>query len=539
MSTLETFLLNYALNATWQIPVVFAAAWLAARLSRRLGPPFQHRLSVSTFVVEVFLPACSVQPAPALRTLQYWLLSFTRSDLHSTGHVTVTMGPVHAEGGLQLPPALLAAVALLYLGSILFFAAKLSVGLYRTMRLRRHARPITLSGHASQSYQRLERLFCIKGSLLATSPEIAVPMTMGVRHRMLMLPAGTEADLTGEDLDAALAHEFAHMRRYDFAKNLLYQMLSLPVAFHPLLWLTRSRIAETRELLCDSLAAEAVAGRQRYARSLLRLASKFSDPNLATIPQAIGIFDANHFKNFERRVMHLTNNPIEMKGARRLAIMAASLFLVCAACTSALALRMQVVAPSIQVAPQAAPEPAPAILAVPHPDAGQPPQTSVVDIPPAGIIGPSSSTAPTQGVSSPNIETAVRIENVNVRSVVDARVRATVNANVRTAVIASVQATPDTTARVSGGVMAENRLNFIPPIYPQAAKEAKLEGSVVLHALIAKDGTIQELTVVSGPKELQDSALDAVKQWTYKPYLLNGEPIAVETTITVTYSLQN
>jgi Zn-dependent protease with chaperone function len=226
MSTLETFLLNYALNATWQIPVVFAAAWLAARLSRRLGPPFQHRLSVSTFVVEVFLPACSVQPAPALRTLQYWLLSFTRSDLHSTGHVTVTMGPVHAEGGLQLPPALLAAVALLYLGSILFFAAKLSVGLYRTMRLRRHARPITLSGHASQSYQRLERLFCIKGSLLATSPEIAVPMTMGVRHRMLMLPAGTEADLTGEDLDAALAHEFAHMRRYDFAKNLLYQMLS-------------------------------------------------------------------------------------------------------------------------------------------------------------------------------------------------------------------------------------------------------------------------------------------------------------------------
>jgi TonB family protein len=237
--------------------------------------------------------------------------------------------------------------------------------------------------------------------------------------------------------------------------------------------------------------------------------------------------------------MHLTNNPIEMKGARRLAIVAASLFLGCAACTSALALRMQVVALSIQGAPQAAPDPAPVILAVPRPVVGDPPQTLVVDIPPGAINGPSSSAAPTKGVSSPNIETPVRIENVNVRSVVDAKVRATVDANVRTAVVESVQATPDTTARVSGGVMAENRLNFVPPIYPQAAKEAKLEGSVVLHALIGKDGTIQELTVISGPKELQDSALDAVKQWTYKPYLLNGDPIAVETTITVTYTLQN
>jgi outer membrane biosynthesis protein TonB len=60
---------------------------------------------------------------------------------------------------------------------------------------------------------------------------------------------------------------------------------------------------------------------------------------------------------------------------------------------------------------------------------------------------------------------------------------------------------------------------------------------VVLNAVIGKDGTVQNLNVVSGPGELQQSSLDAVSQWTYKPYLLNGDPIEVETTINVIYSL--
>jgi protein TonB len=58
----------------------------------------------------------------------------------------------------------------------------------------------------------------------------------------------------------------------------------------------------------------------------------------------------------------------------------------------------------------------------------------------------------------------------------------------------------------------------------------------VLHAIIGTDGKIQSLNVLSGPAELTQSAIDAVSQWVYKPYLLNGEPTAVETTITVNYS---
>ncbi len=92
-------------------------------------------------------------------------------------------------------------------------------------------------------------------------------------------------------------------------------------------------------------------------------------------------------------------------------------------------------------------------------------------------------------------------------------------------------------ARISGGVMAGNVLSKVNPTYPPDAKAAGISGSVVLHAIIGKDGTIEDLTVISGPKELTASALDAVRQWTYRPYLLNGEPVEVDTTITVNYQL--
>jgi TonB family protein len=91
--------------------------------------------------------------------------------------------------------------------------------------------------------------------------------------------------------------------------------------------------------------------------------------------------------------------------------------------------------------------------------------------------------------------------------------------------------------RISAGVMAVNILNKVAPVYPQEARDAGISGTVVLHAIIGKDGSIQALQLVSGPKELAPAAYDAVKQWTYKPYLLNGEPTEVDTTIMVNFNL--
>lgn len=77
----------------------------------------------------------------------------------------------------------------------------------------------------------------------------------------------------------------------------------------------------------------------------------------------------------------------------------------------------------------------------------------------------------------------------------------------------------------------------VQPIYPFIAQKARVEGTVVLRATINKKGNVENLQVVSGPAMLQMSAMDAVQQWKYRPYLLNGEPVAVKTMVNVSYTL--
>jgi protein TonB len=90
---------------------------------------------------------------------------------------------------------------------------------------------------------------------------------------------------------------------------------------------------------------------------------------------------------------------------------------------------------------------------------------------------------------------------------------------------------------VSSGVMAGNLLTKTLPQYPAIARAARIQGTVVLQATISKSGSIENLRFVSGPPMLEQAAMDAVRSWHYKPYLLNGEPVEVETTINVVFNL--
>jgi TonB family protein len=91
--------------------------------------------------------------------------------------------------------------------------------------------------------------------------------------------------------------------------------------------------------------------------------------------------------------------------------------------------------------------------------------------------------------------------------------------------------------RVSQGVLEGLRLKAPKPRYPVDAREARVQGSVVLHVVVGKDGHVRDISLVSGHPMLVPAAVDAVRQWEYKPYLLNGEPVQVETQITINFMM--
>jgi TonB family protein len=449
------WLLSYLFNALWQIPLVYVAAWVAVRMLRRSNPCVEHRVWVGALLLQIALPACSFR----LDTLWYALLSFIpATGAVRVGGIHVVFGPATAAGStLRLPFAFEAVIALAYGCSLLYFAGRIAWGLVETRTLARSAIRLTLAGDTALRWSQYCRRFGITTPPpeIAASPQASGPVTVGLRRGLLLLPSDFLEDIAPDDLDAVLAHELAHIQRQDFAKNLLYSLLSLPIAWHPLLWRTRARIAESRELVCDAIAAdviaaEAVAGRKQYAQSLLRIATMLSGRPVAPALHAIGILSLNSdASTFERRIMTLTHKRIPISTARRFVIAAACSVITLATCTSALALRTDVAALA-PVTETAAPKP----------------------------------------------------------------------------------------LHVQSGIMTGQKISGDNPQYPKEARAKKIQGAVVLDVVIGKDGAVENIRVQKTPDEsLAKSALDAVRTWRYRPYLLNGEPVEVETTVNVIYNL--
>lgn len=94
---------------------------------------------------------------------------------------------------------------------------------------------------------------------------------------------------------------------------------------------------------------------------------------------------------------------------------------------------------------------------------------------------------------------------------------------------------PPARVNISQGVTLGHLVLRIEPVYPKLAIAARIQGDVVLHAIIGRDGTIQNLSLVTGHPLLAQAAIDAVRRWRYQPFLLSGQPIEVETEVTVRF----
>jgi TonB family protein len=436
------------LNALWQVALIFCAAWMAARLVRRAGPRAEHGIWVAALLLESLLPFCRLHPERWLHRL----LVLLQGQGSGSAGVRIQVDPVALAVRPWLPAWAQCLLALLFLLAIVAAALRLAWNLWRTRQLLLRAsncapaEPLAslLSQFASVLGVSLERV------RILLIENLNGPATIGLRTHWILLPTGLLPALDDasqlaleerDELAATLAHELVHIRRRDFALNLVYEILALVVAWHPLSQLTRVQLSESRELAADAEAARLLQGHRTYARSLVRLAARIAARPLSQPLPAVGIYGSNIF---ERRIAHLMHNAPQSSLLRRSLLLAGSAAILLATCYTAMALQTD--------------------------------------------VQPSSDQKPTHVMISP-------------------------------------------------GIAAGNLVSKVTPIYPPEAKKAGISGTVVLDAEISKAGFIENLHVVSGPPELLASAMEAVRQWVYKPYLLNGNPVEVETRINVIYTL--
>ena len=167
---------------------------------------------------------------------------------------------------------------------------------------------------------------------------------MGIRRPVLLLPEWLLSQATPDELSSTLCHELAHIRRHDFLLNLVYEVLLLPISFHPASAFIKARIDQTRELACDDIATESLAMRTRYARSLLSIAKSMADSrHPATVGYGLGLFDTN---TLEDRIMNVLAKANRIRGAEAQASTLATLVLLVVTCIGVSGLSIQVAQPT-------------------------------------------------------------------------------------------------------------------------------------------------------------------------------------------------
>src|SRR6185436_6960891 len=172
------------------------------------------------------------------------------------------------------------------------------------------------------------------------SETLPVPVTIGLSHPVIILPEALLRDGNDELLTSAIGHEFIHVARRDYLLNFIYELLFVPISFHPAAALLRRRVRQTRELCCDELVAERIVNAEVYARSLVRLAGSAPPLRRLSVTTTVGIADADIL---EARIMSLLRKPNLNTRWKKLLLVAVSLLLLvpCAA-AAAFAMRFDV-----------------------------------------------------------------------------------------------------------------------------------------------------------------------------------------------------
>ena len=327
----------YFLNSLWQAPLFGGMGWLASRMLKRLGPQAQHAAWVATLGLTILIPGLP---------LFHLLTGFASKMADTLGRSSIALivlpSGVDGKDTTIFPEALVLALFWFGVCALLYFVARLSLSFYRTTALLRNSSPATLSFQGDEIWSDCKQVFALEDAVIKSSGQIYGPVTLGFFGSVLLIPDAFSDRCTSSDFLTALGHECAHMKRRDFQKNLIYEIASLAIAFHPVTWMLKSKIAETREMICDAMAIKKLIDPHSYAQSLLRLATTIAAVSQANTSHAIGIFDANIL---EERIMLIRTKEQNPSRAARCGLPLCSTLLLFSAAAGAAGLGVDIKPP--------------------------------------------------------------------------------------------------------------------------------------------------------------------------------------------------
>jgi TonB family protein len=396
----------------------------------------------------------------------------------------------------------------------------------------------------SQSLQIARRV-----RVLLCSDPAAMPVTWGTFRPRIILPAGA-TEWSSDRRRIVLCHELAHIARQDWPVQICAELVRAFYWFHPLAWIAAARLRQESEYACDDSVLNSRLDASDYANQLLDLARtlKSSERGWSV---ALAIARPSHL---ERRFLAMLNPCTNRRGvsprAGRFAQLVALVVLLPLAAVHLPAQNLSGKFTGTIFDVSGAAVPNATIVMTSH-------KGKTIDMTASGAEGGFSFKALPAGeydmkvlkagfdpyrapqiVLEPNRDLSlnIRLDIEAITQAVDVPAEGAAQAP---ASAETAEKPKPTRLRIGGNVQAAKLLKKVQPVYPDAAKTSGVEGTVVLHAVIGMDGKPLSLQVMNSQvdPQLARAAVEAVSQWRYAPTLLNGEPIEIDTTISVNFRL--
>jgi TonB family protein len=405
------------------------------------------------------------------------------------------------------------------------------------------------AGRETEALDRARAVLSVERRIgLVLSSAIGVPGVWGLWRPVVALPERLAEDLSDDEVEAIMMHEVVHVKRRDNLASLFQMGLSCLLWFYPVVWLLERRLLHEREQACDEEVLQG-KGSKVYVSGILKVVRFCLDSKMAGVSSVTG-------SNLKRRIENIMSDPMQRK-LTSWHVVSISLFvavLVMSGVVAASHGNRVTMAQSQKVA---------AILSgsVYDPSQAAIPGVMIIissldgktkEIVYAGSAGEYKFSLLPDGTY--NLESSKegfrsrQEKNVVITSGKPLRLDLTLEVGEVSQYVEVVGKSPRATPasprrpyriRVGGNIQQANLIHEVRPDYPEATRQAGIEGTVSLEAIIAKDGTIVDhrvLNTLTDPS-LVEAAAEAIKQWRYLPTRLNGEPIEVVTTITINFRL--